>query len=337
MKKTLFAVLIIFAFILIFTACDTPEPPEESIVEASDISEAESVPENSLPEDSVPDESLPETSEPDVSEPEVSAPDVSMPDVSMPDVSVPETSELEETSNTEKSVWYDDEELDQWFAELKNGIDEYEPREEITSDGMRSDHFTIIPGFFSDYIGSDFYFDYIPKFGACGDANIAALAEYYDISKEEYVEFCRAYLEKWGKAPYGEKPDGLELYMLNWDAWFSEEYWNHPDFIFSDYDSEKYDCYYTSVPDRNGYTRRYYRIDYALIQYVGEEQFNKWLEEKEDTDQNILDFIEYFNITREQYDSLYKDYFPLPYNPDYLFGTAEMQEEYFKVHPLNKE
>jgi hypothetical protein len=255
----------------------------------------------------------------------------SEPEASMPDMSTPETSE------PEKSVWYDDEELDQWFAELKKGIDEYEPRQEISSDGMRSDHFTTIPGFFSDYIGSEFYSDYIPKFGVCGDANIAALAEYYDISKEEYIEFCHAYLEKWGKAPYGEKPNGLEIYMLNWDAWFSEEYWNHPDFIFSDYDSEKYDCYYTSVPDRNDYTRRYYRIDYALIQYVGEEQFNKWLAEKEDIDQNILDFIEYFNITREQYDSLYKDYFPIPYNPDYLFGTAEMQDEYFKVHPLNKE
>ncbi len=292
--------------VMALTACDNSDPPEESIVEVSDMSEAESTsegstPENSLPEDSVPEESIPDTSEP------------------------------------EKSVWYDDEELDQWFAELKKGIDEYEPRQEISSDGMRSDHFTTIPGFFSDYIGSEFYSEYIPKFGACGDANIAALAEYYDISKEEYIEFCHTYLEKWGKAPYGEKPNGLELYMLNWDAWFSEEYWNHPDFIFSDYDSEKYDCYYTSIPDRNGYTRRYYRIDYALIQHVGEEQFNKWLEEKEDIDQNVLDFIEYFNITREQYDSLYEDYFPIPYNPDYLFGTEEMQDEYFKVHPLNKE
>lgn len=66
----------------------------------------------------------------------------SKPEASVPDVSTPETSGLE------KSVWYDDEELDQWFAEFKKGIDEYEPRQEISSDGMRSDHFTTIPGFF---------------------------------------------------------------------------------------------------------------------------------------------------------------------------------------------
>ena len=332
--KLLSAIAVMILLCVVFASCDGGTSDFSTDTEMSELSE---ISEEISKAESTPDESLTESSEPDVSEPEVSAPDVSAPDVSTPDVSVPETSELEETSNTEKSVWYDDEELDQWFAELKKGIDEYEPREEITSDGMRSDHFTIIPGDFIEYIGrKTFDFDYIPKFGACGDANIAALAEYYDISKEEYIEFCHAYLEEWGKAAYGERPYGLELYMLNWDAWFSEEYWNHPDFIFSDYDSEKYDCYYTSVPDRNGYTRRYYRIDYALIQYVGEEQFNKWLEEKEDIDQNILDFIEYFNITREQYDSVYKDYFPLPYNPDYLFGTAEMQDEYFKVHPLNK-
>ena len=246
-------------------------------------------------------------------------------------------SEPEESTVVEKTVWYGEKELKEWFAEFKQGVDNYEPREAITSDGMRYDKFTLIEGFFTSYVDEKygekiFDYDYVPKFGVTGDANYAALSEYYGITKEEYIEFCNAHLQKWGKAPYGEKPTGLELYMLNWDAWFSEEYWNHPDFWFSDYDGEKYDCYYTSVPDRGDYTRRYYRIDYILIQHVGEENFQKWLDEKEDKDQNILDFIEYFEITREQYDELIKDYFPIPYNPDYLFGTPEMQEEYFKVY-----
>lgn len=298
MKKILLLLLATLLILLSFTACD--ELKRENSEYMSEVS----ITDFSTPEDSVPEESV-------VSEPE-------------------------ESTAVEKYVWYGETELKAWFAELKQGADEYEPREQISSDGMRLNNFTNIPGPFIEFLeknwGKVFDTDYVPKFGACGDTNIAAIVEYYGISKEEYIEFCKEYLKERGKAPYGEKPTGLELYMLNWDAWFSEEYWNHPDFWFSDYDGEKYDCYYTSVPDRGDYTRRYYRIDYILIQHVGEENFQKWLDEKEDKDQNILDFIEYFEITREQYDELIKDYFPIPYNPDYLFGTPEMQEEYFKVY-----
>lgn len=334
MKKTLFVTAAVILLCVLLVSCNKLIDDENSkgaVQNEASLTDL-SVPLNVSSYDVSVDE---ENSDAEISVPHESNPS----EDSKPEESVPEESVLEESTVVEKYVWYGESELKSWFSDLKEIIDNYEPREDITDDGMRSDHFTTIPSFFIDYLNKYeekvFDYDYVPKFGACGDANIAALAEYYDISKEEYKEFCNEYLQKWGRAPDGEKPYGLEIYMLNWDAWFSEEYWEHPDFVFSDYDSERYDCYYTSVPDRGDYTRRYYRIDYALIQYVGEEHFQKWLDEKEDKDQNILDFIEYFEITREQYDKLYKDYFPIPYNPDYLFGTPEMQDEYFKVHPLN--
>ena len=50
-----------------------------------------------------------------------------------------------------------------------------------------------------------------------------------------------------------------------------------------------------------------------------------------------MKFIEDFEITRKIYDDIFKDEEFKAHNTDYLFGTSEMQEEYFKVHPLNKE
>lgn len=112
MKKTLFAVLIIFAFILIFTACDTPDPPEESTPLVSDISEAESMPENSLPEESIPDTSAPETSKPETSAPETSEPETSEPEVSEPEISepvidLPDLNDEKYLSDTETLLVYD--------------------------------------------------------------------------------------------------------------------------------------------------------------------------------------------------------------------------------------
>ncbi|MBO5981564.1 MAG: hypothetical protein J6Q24_03850, partial [Clostridia bacterium] len=105
MKKIFFAGLIIFAFLLTFTACDTSEPPEESANEASNMSETESLPESSTPEESTPEDSLPEESLPDTSAPETSKPEPSEPEVSEPETSEPES--------------YTAEELHSLFIELK--------------------------------------------------------------------------------------------------------------------------------------------------------------------------------------------------------------------------
>ena len=342
MKKTLFAVLSIFAVILVFTACDTPEPPEESIVEASDISETESTPEESLPEESIPDTSAPETSKPETSAPETSEPETSEPDVSEPETSEPEVSE------PEAYVWYGQEELDQWYAEVKesNGGDTY--------DGKHVRYYYAIDGKFIDEMISREVFEnhYRPLAEGTKRINMSMICEYYGITKEEYME---VYTFEDYKAPYGEAPFVLlwNLDFYRFDAIFSDKPWDHPDYLLPLYTPPEIDDHYTEIADRNGYMRDYYIIDRLLIEYVGTDAFEQWLANTEDADQNIVEFVKGFRITREIYEDIYretcfveaskigfdyKDYWQmLPYNPDYLFGTAEMQEEYFKVHPLNKE
>ena len=320
MKKTLFAVLSIFAVILIFTACDTPEPPEESIIETSDISEAESMPENSLPEDSVPDESLPETSEPEASVPEESEPEVSEP---------------------EEYVWYGQEELDAWYKQIKESSS-------AKKDGKHVDYYYSIDGVLMDFINdlqrgaSDRYIELTKD---TKRINTASICEYFGITKDEYMAL---YTFEEYTAPYGEIPFILaaNLDRYRFDAIFSETPWDHPDFLALNYTPPATDDHYTALEDRNGYMKDYYLIDRLLIEYVGPDAFEQWLENKEDAEQNIAMFINDFRITREIYEDIYREtcyleqydkWSLLPYNPDYLFGTAEMQEEYFKVHPLNKE
>ena len=325
MKKTLFAVLSIFAVILIFTACDTPEPPEESIIEASDISETESVPEESLPEDSVPDESLPETSEPEVSEPEESEPEASEPEVSEP----------------EEYVWYGQEELDAWYKQFKESSS-------AAKDGKHVDYYYSIDTRLMKYIMANApdgaYSRYMSSAYDTKRINTASICEYFGITKDEYMAL---YTFERHKAPYGEIPLVLSanLDFYRFDAIFSETPWDHPDFLARNYTPPAIDDHYTALEGRNGYMKDYYLIDRLLIEYVGTDEFAKWLAEKNDADQNIIEFVKDFGITREIYEDIYREtcysewydkWSLLPYNPDYLFGTPEMQEEYFKVHPLNK-
>ena len=99
--------------------------------------------------------------------------------------------------------------------------------------------------------------------------------------------------------------------------------------------------------DAGKYTNRYYTIDSALIDFVGVKQFSDYYDKYAYTaDFNIVSFMDYFEISKEEYMKLYQDLYGqhfqgeegevwiyhYPYNPDYLFGTKEMQEKYFCRH-----
>ena len=287
---------------------------------------------------------------------ETSNVDISSPEESNP----PEDSNPEENSETEESqtevvesyVWYGQKELDQWFAEKKAYVEALTGKNR-TSDGKHLRYYEGITdpivGYINEKAGTDklngiLQNEYSKMFAGTQDSNTPAVLEYYGITKEEYVALLNSTLPA---APEGEKPNFMyQLQVYHYDALFAEQYWNHPFYLVSDYVPPEIDSYYTSLEDRGGYTKRYYRIDRLLIEYVGVDEFEKWLEEKEDVDQNILDFVEYFGITREIYEDIYREtcylvdmygakWHRLPYNTDYLFGTPEMQDEYFKVHPLN--
>jgi len=137
-------------------------------------------------------------------------------------------------------------------------------------------------------------------------------------------------------------PENMPVYAsvypkFHREAWYREDFWNHEDFkTYAELaNPDEIQDYYTSLADRGGYTKYYYIIDRILIEHVGVDAFNAWLDSVGDKDQNIVKFIEYFEITREVYNSLCANHNITPYNPDYLFGTPEMQDEYFKVHPLD--
>ncbi len=274
--------------------------------------------------DIVPQESSvpPNTDEP-------SLPDLSFPDESI-DINVPNGDDISDAdiSNVETNylyVWIDEEEMDRRFAEFKAGG---EGSELNTKKYLW--YFYQIDSVLQDYITINKFEDYLALFSKTVDITTASICEYYDISKQEYIDLYTERLREKGDVVMAGNYD-----FYRYDAIFSEEYWNHPDYLLSDYVPPEIDDYYTSLEDRNGYTRRYYIIDRLLIEFVGVDAFEDWLESVGDVRQNIVEFTEYFDITREVYDEVYRDTRIKPYNPDYLFGTPEEQEIYFTVHPLN--
>ena len=308
-------------------------------------------------------------------------------DVSKPEVSVQEqesaTSEDEETSYLEQSddtsdelapedkvpeddqnklefEWYDQEQLDKW---IEKSIAHF--KEEPCSDDKHFYHYFSMPAtFISEYVTEEANEKYKTMFSCTEDKTIGHRCDYFGITKEEYqalveknydsimmlgeyniVETVEGFHKKdlldWGP-PYAR-----EYMFYNYDAWFSDEFWNHPDLMYNGYVAPEIDDHYTSLKDRNGYTKRFYIIDSLLIEHVGPDAFEQWLENKEDADKNIIEFVKDFGITREVYEDIYREtcwheatatkdayWSMLPYNPYYLFGTEEMQDEYFKVHPL---
>lgn len=255
--------------------------------------------------------------------------------------------------------WYDQEQLDKWIEKCIAYF-----KEEPCSDGKHFYHYFSMPvSFIEGYITKEENNKYKAMFSCTEDKTIGHRCDYFGITKEEYKEFVEKDLDQLmmlGKyniidtAGENHKNDLLnwgppyarEYMFYNYDAWFSDEFWNHPDLMYNGYVAPEIDDHYTSLKDRNGHTKRYYIIDSLLIEYVGTDEFDKWLTEKEDADQNIIEFVKDFGITREIYEDIYREtcylelydkWSYLPYNPDYLFGTEEMQDEYFKVHPLNKE
>ncbi|MBR6776438.1 MAG: hypothetical protein IKM27_01690 [Clostridia bacterium] len=287
-----------------------------------------------------------ETSNVDISSPEESNP----PEDSNPE----EISEAEEsqTEVVESYVWYGQEEMNQWLADYYAYWDSLTGKNR-THDGKHLNHYSGLGEvnlYINEKAGTDkhngiFENEYFVMFEGTQDCTAGAVLDYYGITKEEYIEYFNSTLPE---APEGEMPffAPYSIYIYHYDALFAEQYWNHPFYLVSDYVPPEIDSYYTSLEDRGGYTKRYYRIDRLLIEYVGVDEFEKWLDEKEDVDQNILDFVKYFGITREIYEDIYREtcylvdmygakWHRLPYNTDYLFGTPEMQDEYFKVHPLD--
>ncbi len=327
MKKIYLITALLLAFVFVFTACEVTDNESNASVSQNESGDGQT---------SAPQESVPQGSEPEVSDYEQS-----------------DESQTPEVS-TEEYVWYGIDEINDWFETYILGAADSE--EDFQYDGKHRAYYFNIDGLLlTEYVnekaGSSIYDEYLMLFNETTDINVPALCEYYGITKEEYVANCNKFIEEFGKSKEGEIPIYLMLRLpsFRYDTIFSEEYWNHSDYLLNDYVTPEIDDHYTSLDDRNGYTKRYYIIDRRLIEYVGVDEFEEWLDSASDTEQNIIEFVEHFGITREIYEDIYRKdcwqeatehtvarWLFLPYNPDYLFGTPEMQEEYFTVHPLEK-
>lgn len=266
--------------------------------------------------------------------PEESASEDSMPDQKSKVIGIPS----EDSPFTQ-------EQIDEWineFHELDKGLASFDG-EHTPSYFLWDKHFWESDKMKETYMN---FYAKETKFGCVG-----GLLEYADLTWDEYIAFyCSD--EQYEKYMTPGEDNGrigyaAQYYLFDKEAWTSEEYWKHENYISNSYVAPKTEDYYTSIPksERNGYMKMYYVIDWQLREYVGEENFQKWLDEKEDKDQNILDFIEHFKITQEIYEDIYSEYYDtsagvgcwrgLPYLQSGLFGTPEMQDEYFKVHPLD--
>ena len=235
----------------------------------------------------------------------------------------------------EKYVWYTEEQLAEWYSKYINTG---------SLDNVHGMNYHEIDSILYDYIGQDLFMSKINEmFAGTEDVNIAAVCEYFDISKEEYMSLYEPTYDSRIVAKKGEKPAiTLYFYCFEYDAWFDGDYWDNELFLIDGYKAPEYDTFHGEVPEGDNHTRRYYTVDWRLIEYVGTEKFEAWLADNpEASDRNIIKFISDFGITREQYDKIYAvpllngtGRILLPYNPDYLFGTEEMIKEYFTVHPL---
>ena len=174
--------------------------------------------------------------------------------------------------------------------------------------------------------------EYAVLFGCTEDGNTISFMDYYGIPDSVYIDYWTE------KVPGGADPS-YEM-ELNFDAWFSDEVIpsDQEAFISPDYPYDDPKSVFIRCADDEIHTDRYYTINGFLIKYVGEEQFDEFRDEFGGTEKfNILNFIDYFGISKEDFDGVFyaEDYhsISLPYKSEYLYGTEEMQELYLTRHP----
>jgi hypothetical protein len=198
-----------------------------------------------------------------------------------------------------------------------------------------------VDGFVIDYIDSfgkdKFQNEFAKMYVGTQDFNTGFVCEYYGISKEKYIEIISPILDS------SDKSSPINQIHANYEVWFSSDYDNYSGYINSDYVAPGIKPETIRFAEDKEHTNRYYTIDSKLIQYVGEAKYNDFKNKyKETKDFNILNFVKYFNISKDSFreiigytpDAIHQE--PVAYNANYVFGTEEMQTAYFTRNPLIK-
>ena len=331
MKRIMaFLLIIIVTMALFLNSCNGT---------VSEMSAANPSEDNSIADIESKDTSLPENSKDD------SDADIESGDTSVPEQSDQSADDVSEPVDDDK-VLYDKKHLREYSAINFAIIEEMLSREEF-SYFFDMNYGTFDGGSFSTF-----------------SCNYGDICDYYRIPKSEFVSICYQYADSSDQ----DDPDlADEIYMLRngAEAWYAdldstavyEKYSDIPmQLVHEDQSVFLYDKYeFTGNPtafardknDAGKYTNRYYTIDSALIDFVGVKQFSDYYDKYAYTaDFNIVSFMDYFEISKEEYMKLYQDLYGqhyqgeegemwiyhYPYNPEYLFGTEEMQNMYFCRH-----
>lgn len=165
------------------------------------------------------------------------------------------------------------------------------------------------------------------------DFNQRAFFDYFGISSEKYWEIYDSGTIENYAGIYGDEFSKV----YNPEKWFAADYATNRYFLANDDPAPDTGNVFIRPEGDTVHTDRYFTIHPSLISLVGEDKFEEFKGKFGGTaDFNVLKFVEYFNIDKASFTecmdkcgSLYI------YNPDYVFGTAEMQKAYFEKQILN--
>lgn len=175
--------------------------------------------------------------------------------------------------------------------------------------------------------------NFILLFGRTEDCNRRFFMDYYGIPKEDYWNI-------YDKEFIIDNPNSFDINFYNPDIWFSDDYFKNPLFVQEGKVASEEGSVIIRPEDDTIHTDRYFTICGSLIDFVGEEKFNEFKAKYGGTENfNILNFIKEFNISKEDFKNCTETQLLVTYgvyNTDYIYGTEEMQKEYFEKHILTQ-
>ncbi len=171
---------------------------------------------------------------------------------------------------------------------------------------------------------------------------IGLICEYFGISEDEYKTACistEVYQNNLdditklrAQISTGTDIDRELLWVYSpyvWELHFGE--YNENELFFNQYYTPGETPDLCITPEVCRHVRLYHTIDSRLLSYVGKDKAAEFAEKYKDTeDFNIIRFIEYFDISKEEYEDIILEFYfnstqryyerILPYPTDYLYG-----------------
>ena len=194
-----------------------------------------------------------------------------------------------------------------------------------------------------EYHGIDsYYLNYVEKkapgwtdkfsdmFIQTEDFNLRVFADYFGISKDALSKIISQEIIDFKIA------EGVYSKADDIDLWYIDNYSTNSNFLVDDNPAPDSGSVMIRPENDTIHTDRYFTIHKSLINLVGEEYFNEFKEKYGGTEYfNVLNFIDYFNISRESFEICMEEQrknSSYIYNVDYVYGTEEQQKMYFEKH-----